>query len=111
MIQRLKKLNQLPYKTYVSALLKDESYLDRADESGIEGYSMITKSPKMVMLFVEYEEGKYAEINKKIWDMIKLEYKSISEGKNGAKTRKNRKVRHEGTLEKSKKAEKLTSIS
>ena len=107
MIQRLNRNQELPYKTYVSVLLKDESYLDKADESGIVGYSIITKSPKMIMLFVEYEEGKYAEINKKIWDMVKFDYKSILEGKNG---KKRGKIRQKRQVKESKKVKKPTSV-
>lgn len=107
MIQRIKKFDKLPYKTYVSVLLKDESYLDIADDSGIDGYSIVTKSPKMVMLFVEYDEGKYAEINKKIWDMIKLEYKSITEGKNG---KKRGKIRQKGEIKEPQEVEESPAI-
>jgi hypothetical protein len=82
-------MKDLPYDLYVSVLLKDESYIDKADKSGIEGYSFITSKPIMVMLFVEYEEGKYSEINKKIWNMVQYDYKSIEEGKKWQKKKKN----------------------
>lgn len=63
-------LKGLPYKLYVAVLLKDESKIDKANELGIEGYYIITKKPKMVILFVEYIEGKYDKTSKNIWKML-----------------------------------------
>lgn len=70
MINKLSSLKQLPYKTYVSILLKDESKLEKAKDIELDGYYLITKGPRMVILFLEYNEGKYNEISKKVWNLL-----------------------------------------
>lgn len=63
-------LKNLPYKLYVAILLKDESKIEKANELGLDGYYLITKSPKMVILFVEYIEGKYDKTSKNVWNLV-----------------------------------------
>jgi hypothetical protein len=70
LITRLESLKTLPYRLYVAILLKDETKLDKADEMGVEGYSIITKHPKMVMLFLEYTDGVGTKIGKDVWNLL-----------------------------------------
>lgn len=70
MITKLSNLKKLPYKAYIAVLLKDESRIDKANEIGIEGYSYITSTPKMVMLFIEYIEGMPHKVDKNIWNLL-----------------------------------------
>lgn len=64
-------LKSLPYKMYTAILLKDESKIEKANELKIDGYYLITKSPKMVILFIEYFEGKeYDKMHKNVWKLL-----------------------------------------
>jgi hypothetical protein len=56
-IKKIASFRELPYNIYTGYLLKSEEDANKYDE----GYLIITKSPKMVILFVDFIE----EINNK----------------------------------------------
>jgi hypothetical protein len=70
LIQHIKKLKQLPYKLYIAVLLKNEEVIEKAKELDMDGYVIITSSPKMVMLFVEYQEGMPTKVSKDVWQLM-----------------------------------------
>lgn len=57
MIKKIESFKELPYNTYTGYLLKTEEDVSKYDE----GYLIITKNPKMILLFIDFIE----EINNK----------------------------------------------
>jgi hypothetical protein len=56
-IKKIESFKELPYNTYTGYLLKTEEDVSKYDE----GYLIITKNPKMILLFIDFIE----EINNK----------------------------------------------
>jgi hypothetical protein len=69
MIKQISNLGELPYKTYMAVLLKDESRIEKAEKLEFDGYILVTKHPKMVILFLERNETG-TKIGKEIWNLI-----------------------------------------
>jgi hypothetical protein len=52
MIKKLETFKELPYNTYTAYLLKTEEDAKKY----IDGYLIITHSPKMILLFIDFVE-------------------------------------------------------
>jgi len=52
MIKKIATFNELPYNLYTAHLLKTEEDANKYPD----GYLIITKSPKMILLFVDFIE-------------------------------------------------------
>lgn len=66
MINKIDNFSQLPYSTYTGYLLKSE---EDAKEFN-EGFLIITKHPRMIILFVEFIEEISGKTVKKSSNMI-----------------------------------------
>lgn len=74
MLNKLKSTKDLPYELYVSVLIPNDTDISNIED--IDGYLLITKSPKMTIIFLEYKDGQYDKVSKEVWNKVQLSYKN-----------------------------------
>lgn len=88
MLTKLRSANDLPYtkepphRFFVSVLVPNDIDLTAFDD--LDGYILVTKSPKMTIVMLEYQDGEYSKISKEIWKRVQYisKNKKIEEIKN-----------------------------
>ncbi len=68
MLTKIRSTKNLPYKLYIATLLKNDTDMSKFDD--LEGYYVITRSPKMTIMFLEYQEGQSHKVSKEIWNRV-----------------------------------------
>lgn len=74
MLTKLKSAKDIPFtlepphRLFVSVLIPNDSDLSKYDD--LDGYLLITRSPKMTIVLIEYKDGEYSKISKEIWKRV-----------------------------------------